>query len=262
MFNVCYCGYNIRNVDYDTIDRPEGTKEYLFLYFMSPMIVELDHNRIKAPAGSMIIYTPGYRQWYHAEKKFQNSFVHFNDDDGFCKKLSLPLNQLFTISEPAEINETLRHVEYEFFTHNNYYEEQIDAHVKTLLIQLSRGLFGDKSEIMEKNTFKMFFEIRMHILSNLSYDWNIANMSELAHMSKSQFYRYYTMIFHQPPKTELIEARMEYAKYLLTNEALQVNQIARMIGYSNEYHFIRIFKEHYGYSPKQYSKLLKNKPED
>ena len=64
MFNVCYCGYNIRNVDYDTIDRPEGTAEYLFLYFMSPMIVKLDNNRIKAPAGSMIIYAPGYRQWY------------------------------------------------------------------------------------------------------------------------------------------------------------------------------------------------------
>ncbi len=259
MFNVGYCGYNIRNVDYDTINRPDGSNDYLFLYFMAPMIIELDNNRINVPAESMIIYTPGHRQWYHAEKKFKNSFVHFTDDEGFCKKLGLPLNQIFTIPEPAEINETLRHIEFEFFTRNEYYREQIDSYVKTLLIQLSRCLFGEKSGIIEKNTFKMFFEIRMHILSNLAYDWNTENMAALAHMSKSQFYRYYTAIFHQPPKTELIEARMEYAKYLLTNEALQVNQIARMIGYSNEYHFIRIFKEHYGYSPKQYGKQQKNK---
>lgn len=261
MFEVWYCGYNIRNVDYDTIDRPDGSKEYLFLYFMSSMIIELGSERITAPAGSMIIYTPGYRQWYHAEKEFKNSFVHFTDDGGFCKNLGLPLNRLFTIPEPAEVNETLRHIEYEFFTHNEHYEEQIDAYVKTLLIQLARSLQGQKSGGIEKNTFKMFFEIRMHILSHLDYDWNTENMAELAHMSKSQFYRYYTEIFHQPPKTELIGARMEYAKYLLTNETLPVNQIARMIGYANEYHFIRTFKNHYGFSPKQYSIMEKSKNE-
>ncbi len=188
------------------------------------------------------------------KKKFKNSFVHFTDDEGFCRKLNLPLNRIFTVPEPAEINEMIRHIEFEFFTHNVHYLEQTDSYVRSLLIKLSRCLFGIKSGIVEKNTFKKFFEIRMHILSNLDYDWNTENMAALAHMSKSQFYRYYTTIFHQPPKTELIEARMEYAKYLLTNEALQVGQIARMIGYSNEYHFIRIFKEHYGYSPKQYSK--------
>lgn len=257
MFNVGYCGYNISNVDYDTINRPDGTPDYLFLYFLSPMIIELDNNIVKIPAESMIIYTPGYKQWYQAEKKFKNSFVHFTDDEGFCKKLGLPLNRIFTIPEPSEINETLRHIEFEFLTHNDFYREQIDSYVRTLLIQLSRNLSGNNSDIIEKNTFNMFFKIRTHILSNLAYDWNTENMAELAHMSKSQFYRYYTSIFHQPPKTELIEARMEYAKYLLTNEALQVNQIARMTGYTNEYHFIRTFKKHYGYSPKQYIKQKK-----
>ena len=69
MFNVGYCGYNISNVDYDTINRPDGTPDYLFLYFLSPMIIELDNNIVKIPAESMIIYTPGYKQWYQAEKK-------------------------------------------------------------------------------------------------------------------------------------------------------------------------------------------------
>ncbi len=77
MFKVGYCGYNIRNVDYDTIDRPDGSSDYLFLYFISPMIVELDGNRINVPAESMMIYTPGYRQWYHAEKKIQEQLCTF-----------------------------------------------------------------------------------------------------------------------------------------------------------------------------------------
>lgn len=256
MFEVRYCGYNIRNVDFDTIDRPNGAMEHLFIYFTSPMFIELDNIRIKAPVGSMIIYTPGYREWYHAVKKFQNSFVHFTDDDNFCGKLNLPLNQLFTISESSEINEIIRHIEYEFFSHDLYYQDKIDAYVKSMLIQLARNIYGESNyNNIEISTFRKFFNIRMNMLSNLDKDWNTENMSKLANMSKSQFYHYYKQIFHQPPKTELIQARMEYSKYLLTNDTLQVNQIAQMIGYSNEYHFIRLFKKFYGYSPKQYSLL-------
>lgn len=254
MFDVRYCGYNIRNVDYDTIDRPNGAHENLFIYFTSPMIIELNNVRSKVPVGSMIIYTPGYREWYHAEKIFQNSFVHFTDDNKMCEKLNLPLNQLFTISEPSEINDIIRHIEYEFFSHDLYYKELIDSYVNTMLIQLARKLYGTTgTDNIEISTFRKFFNIRMNMLSNLDKDWNTENMASLANMSKSQFYHYYREIFHQPPKTELIQARMEYSKYLLTNESLQVNQIAQMIGYSNEYHFIRIFKKFYGYSPKQYS---------
>ena len=131
----------------------------------------------------MIIYTPGYKQWYQAEKKFKNSFVHFTDDEGFCKKLGLPLNRIFTIPEPSEINETLRHIEFEFLTHNDFYREQIDSYVRTLLIQLSRNLSGNNSDIIEKNTFNMFFKIRMHILSNLAYDWNTENTVSYTHLT-------------------------------------------------------------------------------
>ena len=87
----------------------------------------------------------------------------------------------------------------------------------------------------------------------LDYEWNADNMAELANMSKTQFYHYYTYIFKQTPKAELIHARMEYSKFLLTNRALPISQIASLIGYSNESHYIRSFKKFYGISPKQYA---------
>lgn len=68
-------------------------------------------------------------------------------------------------------------------------------------------------------------------------------MAALAHMSTSQFYAIYQEEFNQTPKASLIEARMEYAKYLLRNNSLKISQIAKMIGYQNEYHFIRHFKK-------------------
>jgi AraC-like DNA-binding protein len=47
---------------------------------------------------------------------------------------------------------------------------------------------------------------------------------------------------------------MEYAKYLLRNNSLKISQIAKMIGYQNEYHFIRHFKKRFGTTPGQYRK--------
>ncbi len=99
MFKVTYCGYNIRNKDYDIIDRPNGISEYLFLYFKSTMSILLNGKKIIAKPGSMLLYTPGYRQWYQSHKTFYNSFVHFTDPDNFVSKLNLPLNKLFTIKK-------------------------------------------------------------------------------------------------------------------------------------------------------------------
>ena len=83
-------------------------------------------------------------------------------------------------------------------------------------------------------------------------------MAELAHMSISHFYHIYQQEFNQSPKAELIEARMDYARYLLLNESLQVNEVARMVGYENEFHFIRHFRQRFDITPKQYAKLHLN----
>ncbi len=129
-----------------------------------------------------------------------------------------------------------------------------------MLITLSREY--NKPDIPDKvdaYTLEAFFKLRMHILSNLDYDWNADNMAQLANMSKTQFYHYYKYIFKQTPKAKLIHARMEYSKFLLTNRALPISQIATLIGYTNESHYIRSFKKYYDISPKQFGLNIQRK---
>lgn len=254
MFDIPYCGYNIRNDDYDIIDRPNGSSSYLFLYFKSEMDVLLGNRKVVAKPGTMLLYSPGYRQWYQAHRIFYNSFVHFTDPDNFMDKLNIPLNTLINIEQTEEINEIIRRIEQEFQHQDNLFHEHMSANLELLLITLSREY--NRPPVPSKvnaYTLETFFKLRMHILSHLDYDWNTSNMAELAGMSKTQFYHYYNYIFKQSPKAELIHARLEYSKFLLTNRALPVNQIASMIGYSNESHFIRLFKKYYGISPKQFA---------
>ena len=38
-FQINYCDYNHSNMDCDMINRPNGSGDYLFLYFLTPMKV-------------------------------------------------------------------------------------------------------------------------------------------------------------------------------------------------------------------------------
>jgi len=54
----------------------------------------------------------------------------------------------------------------------------------------------------------------------------------------------------------LKKLRLTEAARLLTDEAgATVAEIARSVGYANSAHFNKIFKEEYGYSPKQFRNL-------
>ncbi|MFQ7553488.1 MAG: helix-turn-helix domain-containing protein [Blautia marasmi] len=58
-------------------------------------------------------------------------------------------------------------------------------------------------------------------------------------MEKSQFYSCYQKFFQSTPHADLLQIRMDKAKNLLTNEALTVQQIAQMCGFSDFSHFSR-----------------------
>ncbi len=257
MFDITYCGYNIRNSDCDIIDRPNGSNSYLLLYFMSPMEIILNNRKLDVYPNTLLLYTPGYRQWYRAKKTFYNSFVHFVDPDNFVEKLNIPLNELFTIEDSSELNDIIRHIENDFLQKEILYQEKMSASLQLLLILISRS-YNKSTDTYKIDPFTSdkFFKLRMHILSNLDYNWNLTNMAKLANLSNSQFYNYYSYIFKQSPKADLIDARLEHSKYLLTHSSLQVNEIARKIGYSNVSQYIRLFKKRYGKSPKQYAKGL------
>ena len=45
-FSIQFCEYNYSNPDYDQIYRPNGSGDYLFLLFKTPMKVYLDKSSV------------------------------------------------------------------------------------------------------------------------------------------------------------------------------------------------------------------------
>lgn len=59
------------------------------------------------------------------------------------------------------------------------------------------------------------------------------------------------------PQEYLVNLRMEKAKALLLKTGMQIHAIAASVGYEDQLAFSKIFKQHYGLSPKNYRELTK-----
>lgn len=101
--------------------------------------------------------------------------------------------------------------------------------------------------------------LRKEMFANLAENWTIARMSEAVGLSTSHFQRVYTALFGISPTQDLIQKRINMAKYYLGCQDCSVRETALRLGYENEFYFIRLFKKHTGISPGKYSHFRQNK---
>lgn len=86
----------------------------------------------------------------------------------------------------------------------------------------------------------------------LKNDFRLESAAEVAGIS----YRYFETLFRQKygstPKEYVISLKIERAKELLLSEKILIKDIAVMLGYSDIYHFGRLFTARTGHTPSEY----------
>ena len=83
-------------------------------------------------------------------------------------------------------------------------------------------------------------------------DWNVNWLSHELTLSKSYFQHLYKEYFGVSVMNDVINSRIEHAKYLLNSTDVTVKDIAQMCGYKNEIHFMRQFKDKTGTTPSKF----------
>lgn len=255
MFHITYCDYNRSNPDYDKIDRPNGSGDYLMLLFFTPMKVQLNDRTVLTKEGAFVLFPPGSPQIYQAVRRFHNSFVHFTcEDDAFLKDYDLPVNQIVYPSNPAVLNELFRSIYVENVSKQELYMQQSDHLMHQFFIHFSRQYHLCREDpALSGELYSQFHKARTEILTHIDHDWTSASMAALTNLGCSQFYQYYKRFFNRSPKAELLDARLERARYLLQVEQLPVSQAAAQSGFDNLSHFTRYFKRCCGMTPSEYA---------
>ena len=83
----------------------------------------------------------------------------------------------------------------------------------------------------------------------LAHGWSVADLAEVAGLSRSAFVERFTAAMGTPPMQYLAKSRMLLAKELLVERQKSIGQVAAAVGYDAEAAFNRAFKREFGVPP-------------
>lgn len=244
------------------IDRPKGSGDYLFLHFLTPINIRSVDGVAVAPAGSCMLYAPGFHQWYRGNDGerpagFRHHWFHFDGPhaDDLVARFGIPVNTVLHPGAldfvPALISDLCR----ERARREEFAIESRGLLVAELLLNLARRCRQPTEERLTPHQVELlerFRDVRSRVHEQLHRRWSVADMAAQVHLSESRFATLFTGFFNVSPTEDLIRARIDKARWLLTNTSLAVKQVAAQSGFPNLHYFSRLFHRRVGCAPRDY----------
>ncbi len=249
-------GYEHRHDSDFIITRPKGWGDYLLIVLKSKSVFTLNGKDIIVPENTVFIYdinTPQYYRSYNGEP-FLNDWVHFNfknDELEKFKDLDIPLNTPLTIDNITNISFFVKCISTERCSESKYSSKSMDCYMNLLFYKLSEIIHENEPCISDSN-YEMLSTIKNKIYSKPYEHRTIEGSAHEVRMSTSSFQHLYKKLFGISFINDLINSRIEYAKWHLTQTGVSVKRVSEICGYNNQTHFFRQFKSVTGMTPQEY----------
>jgi AraC-like DNA-binding protein len=237
------------------IDRPAGTEDHLFMVFHSPAHIASRAKPAEHPPGRMVIWPAGHAQYYgHPQSGFVHSWIHCSGRcvDRLIDRSPLAIGEPFELADPAEAEAGLAEL----------YRELLHPHPDAIISAnlLSTWLRRIERGVKEGAPRQAAPEALLHVRRTLERDFAephcLADLARRAHLSVPHLCSEFKRWFGVPVIEYLIQQRMEQAAFLLRDRNLRVGEVARRVGYDNEFYFSRLFRKRLGRSPRQFRRSI------
>src|SRR3981189_473357 len=91
--------------------------------------------------------------------------------------------------------------------------------------------------------------VRAYIDSNLHRTIHIRDLSAVARRSPAHFSRKFKLAVGESPHAFVVRMRLERASHLMITSAASLSEIALSVGFSDQAHLCRLFRQAFGQSP-------------
>ncbi len=91
--------------------------------------------------------------------------------------------------------------------------------------------------------------VRAYIDSNLHRTIHTRDLSAVARRSPAHFSRKFKLTLGEPPHAYVVRRRLERACHLMMTSAEPLSEIALSVGFSDQAHLCRLFRQAFGQSP-------------
>ena len=117
---------------------------------------------------------------------------------------------------------------------------------------------NDGTVMNSNNKDKQFLYKLERILENNYQDseFNVSRLVELSKMRRTVFFKEIKRITGFSPNELLKLKRLNKSVALLTENELNISEIAYKVGFEDPYYFSKCFKHQFNYSPTEYRKKL------
>jgi len=107
---------------------------------------------------------------------------------------------------------------------------------------------------LNRRDIQSLYKVKKQILEHLETPPQLNELAVSANMSPTKLKRLFKQIFGNSIFSYYQGFRMQEAARLLRDEKLTVTDVGYQLGFTNLSHFSRVFQEHIGVKPKQYSR--------
>jgi AraC family transcriptional regulator len=91
--------------------------------------------------------------------------------------------------------------------------------------------------------------VRTFIEKNLHRTIHTQDLSAVARRSPAHFSRSFKLTFGEPPHAYVVKRRLEKACHLMITSSASLSEIALSVGFSDQAHLCRLFRQAFGQSP-------------
>lgn len=252
---IVKAGYNYRHSSRFIVNRPNGSGDYLLLIFKTEAFLMQGSEQKTVPPSSVIIYKEGTHQHYGAlDGKYINDWVHFDideEDKRVILELGIGFDTLISLYDTDELSKFVKSIVFEWHSENTYKEEAMKRYLELLLFKLSEKI-NVQSPVSQHPLYGQFYKLRSSIQLEPGEDWSIDVICKRIMLSRSYVQHLYKTFFGTSITNDIQSFRLEHAKYLLNVTDMTVTAISHSCGYTNDVHFMRIFKKVLGITPSEY----------
>ena len=242
------------------IHRPQGTGDFLIMYFPTVVHASSQPTNDWQPPQTLHIWHPGEGQFYgHAERPYLHSWIHCQGAlvTKFLEEVRLSRQIPLSKEGQSKFHHLLEELHEEVEEH-----PQTDAIIcENLFENWLRDLIRRQSQSLPTVPERLA-RVQRHIEGHLHEPLKLPQLAQMANWSVPHFCEAFQRYFATSPISYLIRLRMHHAAYLLHDINLSIGEIGCRVGYEDPYHFSKLFKKHYGSSPRAMRRKMEPLPSE
>lgn len=249
--NLCYLLWGAKytcNIHYGVRRKINCFDSLLFFYIEEgSMSFQYRTKHFIANKNDVILLNCNYPHEYKAVNNIKFYWFHFNGN--IAKAYEEKLYQKYGAIFRHQSSKVFEYIMY-ILKQSSFSDDEVSITIQKIFLQLINS-FNEQIHISAP-----ILRAKLTIEENFQKELTVDELSSIANMSKFYFSRLFRQEVKISPYAYLLQIRLEYAKKLLSETNISIEQISEHCVFYSASNFIRIFRKYTNMTPLQFRKLF------